>query len=80
MEIAGAIAVIVIPILLRWLSLYLDRDKTYENLQIGRLDIESGNVDAVNERLDRVLAGIKAGDSVTGKPNDKDIAARLRAL
>lgn len=74
--IAGLVT--IIAALLKW---YLGRDKTYESLQLGRQDIQSGNTGAVSQRVDRVLADQSGtAGNPAGVESAEDIERRLRAV
>ena len=78
MELAGAVISLIVVVFAAWVKWETGKDSTYDDLQIGRQDIESGNVDAVEQRIDRVLA--ESGDSIASKPNDEDTRRRLQEL
>jgi hypothetical protein len=60
------------------ISLLLSRPKDkYDDIQDGRKDVIDGDVDAVNERIDRLL--VKGRDSAR-KSGDIDTAQRISTL
>lgn len=78
----GAIIAGLITLLAAWLKWYTGRDTTYANLQIGRQDITSGNVDAVGVRIDKLLSDPDnpAGDDIADEPSAEDIERRISRL
>ena len=75
--IAGLVA--IAAALLKW---YLGKDKTYENVQVGRRDIVNGNTDAVSTRVDKLMLSVPAGqrDTPAGISDDQDIARRIAEI
>lgn len=55
MELAGAIISALVVIFAAWLKWKTGKGGTYADLQTGRQDIESGDADAVSQRIDRLL-------------------------
>lgn len=53
-------------------------EAAHAKLQQGRTDIESGNADAVRNRLDRLL--VAQDNSAAGSASAEDIQRRLSAL
>jgi hypothetical protein len=82
MEAAAAIIVGLITLLVAWLKWYTGRDTTYADLQIGRTDIASGNVDAVAVRIDRLLSDPDnpAGDDIADEPSAENFEGRISRL
>ena len=78
MELAGAIISLIVAMFAAWVKWRSGKGGTYADIQKGRRDIESGNADAISQRLDRLLA--ESGDSIASKPNDEDTRRRLQEL
>ena len=78
MELAGAVISLIVVVFAAWVKWETGKDSTYDDLQIGRQDIQSGNIDAVEQRIDKLRVG--SGDSVTDQPSAEDISRRISNL
>ena len=78
MELAGAVISLIVVVFAAWVKWETVKDSTYDDLQIGRQDIESGNVDAVSQRLDGLLTN--SDNSNAGEQSAEDISRRISKL